>query len=79
MAATVKRPSEKPLKNKNYFNEKVASLSAAKKEQDAKWYKDNPGRTPGWNPSQTWKTFSPQRHASKAFRDKYDSIDWSNG
>ena len=75
----VKRPSEKPLKNQNYFADKMVKVAAEKRESDTKWYKDNPGKTPGWNDNHTWKTFSQQRRPSEVYREGYDSIDWGNG
>ncbi len=76
MAARVTPVTEKPMKNKDYFTDKVAHADQVKKESDARWYKDHPHRTPGYNPTQTWKTFSGQRHASAAFAEGYEKITW---
>lgn len=75
-AAVSTQPIAAKLKNRDYFKEKVDHLAADSKESSAKWYKDNPGRTPGWNPTHTWKTFSSQRHPSPAYRKNYDLIQW---
>lgn len=66
-------------RNKNALKTYLENKAGETKEAEAKWYKDNPGRTPGWNPTHTWKTFSRQKFPSRKFSENWGKIDWSKG
>lgn len=72
---SVTRPSEKPLKNQDYFKRKVEGYAAAGQENRERWAKDHPTREPG-DSGRSWKSFSRQRTASEQFRDGYSKINW---
>jgi hypothetical protein len=66
-------------RNKNALKSYLENKAGETKDAEAKWYKDNPGRTPGWNPTLGWKTFSRQKYPSEKFVENYQKIDWSKG
>jgi hypothetical protein len=78
VAVNVRRVTEPVLRNKNYLKTTLERRAGEKKEADAKWYKDNPSKQPGWNDNYTWKTFSRIRAGSDEFRENYDMINWGS-
>lgn len=54
----------------------LSNKAGEAKEANTKWYRDNPGKQPGYG-SKTWASYSHVRYPSESFRRGYDSIQWS--